>query len=130
MASHFLEHERLVALVPPPRKHMIRYAGVFAPNSHFREEIRPKQNDALPVETEQKSPGSGRGWAQLMKRVFDIDVLQCPRCNSRMQRIAFITEGQGIRDILASIGLATAPPEAAKPCWVEQQECFSFDAIA
>ncbi len=109
---------------------MIRYAGVFAPNSHLREEIRPKEVQALLGAEEQSSHGSGKGWAKMMKRVFDIDVLQCPHCHSRMQRIAFITEGQAIRDILASIGLATAPPEPAKPCWSEQQECFSFDGIA
>ena len=65
-----------------------------------------------------------------MKRIFDVDVLECPRCHSKMQVIAFMTEGQAIRDILASVGLATAPPEVARACHLEQQEQFSFDHVA
>ena len=34
--------ERLVSLVPPPRKNMIRYSGVFAPNSKLRKAVVPK----------------------------------------------------------------------------------------
>ncbi len=47
-----------------------------------------------------------------MARVFELDVLECPRCGQKgMQRIAFITQPSVIRSILASVGLATAPPE-------------------
>lgn len=113
--------ERLVALIPPPRKHMIRYAGVFAPNSHFREQIRPKALENSIVSEKSKHTGCRKNWAQLMKRVFDVDVLQCPRCQSQMQMIAFITEGQVIRDILGSVGLATAPPKIARASQTEEQ---------
>ena len=71
--------------------------------------------------------GPKKGWAQLMRRVFGIDVLECPRCRSQMQMISFITETKAIRDILASIGLATAPPEPARASAISQQEHFSFD---
>ena len=52
-------------------------------------------------------------WAMLMKRVFEIDVLECPRCKSRMQRIAFITQTDVIARILDSIGHAADSPAAA-----------------
>jgi Putative transposase len=32
---------RLAALVPPPRVHLTRYHGVFAPNSRLRAEVTP-----------------------------------------------------------------------------------------
>ncbi|MBL4817884.1 MAG: hypothetical protein JKY15_01455 [Deltaproteobacteria bacterium] len=56
-------------------------------------------------------------------------VLERPRCHSKMQMISFITETKAIRDILASIGLATAPPEPAKAYVTTQQEHFSFDYV-
>ena len=34
-------------------------------------------------------------WAELLKKVFAIDVLDCPKCSGRMKLIAFIT-GQGL----------------------------------
>ena len=32
------------------------------------------------------------GWPELLKWTFDIDVLQCPRCNGRMKPLAMLTE--------------------------------------
>ena len=39
-----------------------------------------------------------------MKRSFEIDVLECPKCSGRMRFIACIMDRDSIRDIL---GLAT-----------------------
>jgi len=58
--------------------------------------------------------GDGRGllelkreWADLMRRGFDLDVLACPRCGGRMRLLATIEDPQGIRKILAHLGLPT-----------------------
>ena len=52
-------------------------------------------------------------WAELLQKVFAIDVLDCPKCSGQMKLIAFIT-GQGVaRQILESLDLpATGPPTA------------------
>ena len=108
--------ERLTSLIPPPRQNQIRYHGIFAPNSRFREQIVPKPQevcDETALIDSKKYPGSGKRWAQLLARVFGEDVLACPRCFSRMQLISFITERQAIVDILDSLEMATAPPEVA-----------------
>ena len=56
-------------------------------------------------------------WADLMARVFELDVLECPRCSGRCEVIAVITEPQVIRPFLTCLGLSTrAPPIApARP---------------
>ena len=51
-------------------------------------------------------------WARLMKRVFDLEVLVCPRCASAMQRIAFVTDAAEIKRILSSVGYAADSPGA------------------
>lgn len=105
--------ERLVALIPPPRKNQIRYHGFFAPNAKLRGEL---------LSIAQCSPDKSLSnkihrpeFARLMARVFDIDVLQCPRCSSRMQIISFIKEPRAVRNILRSLKMSTAPPEVFKP---------------
>jgi hypothetical protein len=120
--------ERLVALVPPPRKNQLRYHGIFAPNSKLRKAVVPPKAEPECVVTDagERSRGKNKTYAQLMGRVFEIDVLACPRCNSRMKMISFITESKAIRDILASLKMATAPPEPAKATIVAEQESFSF----
>jgi hypothetical protein len=114
---------RLAALVPQPRGHTTRFHGVFASNARLRNLVVPDvpQEEAVKVE-----PDTGRGngdwkstrnqagrlsWAQLMKRVFDVDVLKCPRCGDGMQRIAFVTAWATIQKILRSIGLSADSPE-------------------
>ena len=40
-----------------------------------------------------------RSWAQLIKRVYEVDPLLCPSCGSEMKVIAFITE-HGVVDAI------------------------------
>lgn len=49
-------------------------------------------------------------WAQLLQMVFSIDVLECPKCSCRMQRIAFLTQPGVIRRFLDSIAKRAEPP--------------------
>ncbi len=122
---------RLTSLIPPPRKNMIHYHGVFAPNSGLRKQIVPKAACKSPEIVELASESrsckkQSKGWAQLLARVFQIDVLECPRCQSRMQMISFITESKVVQDILASLKMATAPPKVAPACKAPQQIEFSW----
>ena len=49
-------------------------------------------------------------WAQLMTRVFSIDVLACPRCGARMRILCAVNPPDAIRKILACLGLSTRNP--------------------
>ena len=115
---------RLVSLVPAPKLNVIRYHGVFAPASPLRKSIIPQEaeDDSRDIlgdsvggcghEGRAEKGPSKYHWASLMKRVFDVDVLECPKCKSRMQQIAFITDRNSIRDFLEHVGLfGNSPPE-------------------
>jgi hypothetical protein len=41
-----------------------------------------------------------RRWAQLIRRIYEVDPLVCPRCGGTMRIIAFITEPRVIGKIL------------------------------
>ncbi len=50
-------------------------------------------------------------WASLLRRVFDVDALQCPRCGSTMRLIAAIEDPTVARKILECLKLpARTPP--------------------
>ena len=51
--------------------------------------------------------------AQLLKRVFDIDIERCPHCGEQLKLIATIEELPVIARILTHLGLATQPPSRA-----------------
>ena len=113
--------QRLAALVPRPRLHLIRFHGVLAPNAKLRKAVVP-----VPIETTLTPAHAGDGthlpagsakgrmhWAQLLKRVFDIDIERCPLCGGQLKLIAAIEEPAAIARILTHLGLAAQPPPRA-----------------
>lgn len=130
---------KLATLVPPPRKHLVRYHGVFAPHSALRKLVvagahaadapaapasllpeaqpPPRPAEATPAPPlagpAPNAPGAASRipWAELLARVFKEDVLACQRCGGRMRVIAFVKERAAIKKVLAHLGLpATGPP--------------------
>ena len=107
--------ERLASLIPRPRAHLLTYHGVLAPNAALRDQV-------VPAPPASRARGEGfaaaacdvrYSWAELMKRVFAIDVLRCHHCGSRRQVIALITLPSIIRRILEHLGLPADPPIVA-----------------
>ncbi|HLG42706.1 MAG TPA: transposase, partial [Planctomycetota bacterium] len=108
--------EKLAALVPPPRAHLVRYHGVLAPHARARIEVvrRQKKKKKKPDSPADGSPPGAKAWipwAELLEKTFGVDALECPRCGHRMRVVAFITEPRVIRRILRSMGIA--PPMQA-----------------
>jgi hypothetical protein len=64
------------------------------------------------------------GWAALLKRTFNIDVLQCPQCSGRMKLVAVVISGDVIRDTLVAIGVSPRPPPIAP---AKPRGLFAFD---
>jgi hypothetical protein len=142
--------EKLSALVPWPRANLLTYHGVLAGASHLRPKIvprtRPRPTKAATLfaplleEDEAKRPKSPLpvkpqvvpldsrrySWAQLMLRVFEIDVLRCP-CGARREVIATITDPPVVRKILEHLGLDTDPPRRA-PARPPPQTLIDFDS--
>jgi len=66
----------------------------------------PGSNDDAP-----HSPVSVRiSWAHLLKRVFDIDIEQCPYCGGTLRIIAAILAPNAITKILDHLGLPVRTP--------------------
>ena len=113
--------QRLAALVPRPRLQLIRFHGVLAPNAKLRKAVVPVPTAAVATPAQEgdgatKPAGSAKGrirWAQLLKRVFDIDIEHCPYCGGQLKLIAAIEEPAAIARILTHLGLAAQPPPRA-----------------
>jgi hypothetical protein len=99
---------------------------VTAPTGSNKAESTPAQgNPVISSECVDAAVAGGRqqetakqrsrncSWAQLMKRVFAIDVLQCDRCGGVMRLMAAIHSGEATRKILDCLGLPSRPPPVA-----------------
>ena len=105
--------QRLAALVPRPRLHLIRFHGVLAPNVGLRAAIvpGPTEKPGDDANCHAHEAPARMGWARLLKRVFDIDREHCPQCGGDLKIIAAIEEPAVIAKILTHLGLpARAPP--------------------
>jgi hypothetical protein len=84
-------------------------------------EANSKSVEAVPAPLPQSTPEAPRSdrprrlaWADLLRRVFAIDVLECPRCGSRTRILAAIHPPDTTRAILKCLELPSrAPPAAA-----------------
>ncbi len=149
--------ERLCALVPRPRRHLVTYHGVLAPAAGLRSRVVPRAANAGAgggcghagravageagggSEVEEPAgidgaavrellrrrvrvphaPGKRRGgrrrysWAELLARVFSLDVWLCPHCGGRRRLLTAIQDPAAIRQVLAAMGLSAVVPELA-----------------
>ncbi len=53
-------------------------------------------------------------WPSLLRRTFEIDVLQCPRCEGRLRILSVITDEPVVARILPALGLPTDAPAVAR----------------
>jgi len=136
--------ERLAALVPSPRFNITRFYGVLAPASTIRPLIVPQGTTSIPPthlgcpakvdtsKTDSSKTNGKRGiqprnysWAQLMMRVFEADVLACPRCGGRMRVLCAINSQPAIQKILACLKLPMRSPPIA-PAVSDEDEPYQY----
>ena len=109
--------------IPPKGAHLIRYYGWYSNKSRG---VRRKAAERLAaaaspvsscaVEPPPKARCSAT-WAMLIKRVYEVDPLACPKCGGAMKVLAFIEPPQGsvIERILRHCGLWLEPSPRGPP---------------
>jgi hypothetical protein len=117
--------EKLAAIIPRPTVNLVVYHGALAPHARWRRQVvssgRPAPDPhAHEVDTTpHRAAGPSRAWtwAALMRRVFDLDVLACPRCGGRLRVLATVQDPLAVQAILAPRARAGAaePPGPAPP---------------
>ena len=118
---------RLASFVPPPRFHLTRYFGVFAARAKLRRavvpgygaaheggccppEAQPAMASAEPARESLVTARRRMAWSKLLMRVFAVDVLRCPRCESRLQRVEVCTSARSMAAGLSGLEGDTGPP--------------------
>jgi hypothetical protein len=123
--------------VPKPRVNLTRFHGVFAPNSKYRIHVTPAKRGKGRKELKQqawdeKTPTechAAMNWAQRLKRVFNIEIEICEKCQGPVKIIACVEDPVVIEKILKHLkekavtdNTAHTPPSRAPP-QVELFDC-------
>ena len=117
---------RVITQIPQPRRHSLFYYGYYSNAVRGRRFTHPPKNE--PTDNNSPNPADEpalgpatkaalrRRWANLIRRVFEVDPLVCDRCGGQLRVIAFITQPRVIRKILDHLkkrkGRNRAPPPA------------------
>ena len=106
--------EKLTALIPPPRTHMTRWQGAFAPASPIRQKIvlNPKKKKAFQFKEDEKEKSlNSSSWAKMLARVFKIDVTKCEHCGGNLYPVSAVIDPSQTSRYLKHMGLPHLPPE-------------------
>jgi hypothetical protein len=118
--------ERVVALIPRPHKNMTVYFGLLGARHRLRDMIVPWGSfESDEQEEERRRPQRWFPWAELLRRVFLVDVLRCEQCGGEFQHLTCVFEPDAIKEFLQSRGLPTAPPPRAPARYA--QAALAFD---
>jgi hypothetical protein len=119
---------RVIRHVPAPRRHLVRYYGAYSNVSrgkrrrHDEADIGAAPPDGRHVPSasaaRDHSPDARalrRSWAQLIKRVYEVDPLVCPKCQGEMRIVAFIIDHDVVDAILRHLATAEARSPRGPP---------------
>jgi len=103
---------RLAALVPPPKRHLVRYSGVLSSHAASRSAVVPAPTQPTQPPAEKDKPASKSSyipWAQLLRKTFGFEIV-CSNCHAQLRLIALIIKEAVAKEILTAMHLPTVIP--------------------
>jgi hypothetical protein len=98
-------------------------ASIGVENAYVRTESHPTASAGAAPEVDPHGLPPNRAtrrryhWAELLQRVFEIDALRCPRCDSTLRLIAAIEDPAVARRILECLKLPARSPPVEPTSW-------------
>jgi Putative transposase len=104
---------RLATLVPPPKRHTVRYFGVLSSHASSRSQVVPHPPPPAVAEVDTDKPKRRFRyirWSELLRRVFGIEVV-CIKCKAPLRLISLIKNEPIAKKILVAMHLPSDAPE-------------------
>ncbi len=102
--------ELLCRHIPDRYEHRVRYVGWYSNRARGERAKARKDQDAPTTCAAPIEPVSGfatrarAAWARLIRKVYEADPLECPKCHGPMRIIALIDDPPVVRRILEHLG--------------------------
>ncbi len=80
---------RVLTHVPDPRRHVVHYYGAYSNVARGKRKKGAADLQATADEPEELSPAERerrRRWAEMIRRVYEVDPVVCPACGGEMPR--------------------------------------------
>jgi hypothetical protein len=106
--------------IPDKGEQMVRYYGYYSNVCRGRGQ-KEDQDGLIPyiIKPQEDSKEYRKNWARLIQKIYEADLLICPKCQGKMTIISFIENEEVIEKILKHLGLwvlkSNPPPRANAP---------------
>jgi len=112
---------RVTSHIPDKRQVMVRYYGLYS-NAH-RGKMRKAEADPShpPIIEDDPTYVPSKGWAEMIRKVYEVDPLLCPTCGGRMSIISFIDDHKVIDKIIGHLELTFEAERPPPPHHVQQE---------
>lgn len=112
---------RVTTQIPDARRHLIRYYGAYSHRSRgarrAQEEAeatgtgakKPPADVVEPAPTQSRHSRSRASWARLIRRIYEVDPLLCPRCRGPLEVLSVLVDPKVVDAILRHLHVTDQP---------------------
>lgn len=97
--------ELLCRHVPDRHEHRVRYYGRYSSRARGSEHECPEADEPDAETHSHARQAAKAAWAKLIRKVYEVDPLLCPKCGAQMRVIALIEDPAVIERILSWLRL-------------------------
>jgi hypothetical protein len=100
---------RVTSYIPDKGQRMVHYYGLYAHAHRGKVKKANLVPLALRMVEEEIKPIPSKGWAEMIRKVYEVDPMLCPKCGGTMKGVAFLTD-------FVFVAIRTAPVKTAAVC--------------
>jgi len=121
---------RVTSHIPDKGQVTVRYYGLYA-NAH-RGKIKKASLAAFPLRIVEDNLRRipSKGWAAMIRKVYEVDPLTCSQCGGTMKIIAFITDFSVVDRIINHLKLRFIADKPPPPCIAYQELLMAAETSA
>jgi len=90
----------LCSHIPNQNEQMVRYNGYYSNVCRGKRKKQGIGQYGYVIEQDDDNKSCSKSWARLIKKIYEVDPLTCPKCGGSMRIIAFIEDYKVIKKIL------------------------------
>jgi hypothetical protein len=121
---------RVTFHIPDKGQVTVRYYGLYA-NAH-RGKVKKASLGPFPLQMveEELRPFPSQGWAEMIRKVYEVDPMVCPQCGGTMKVIAFLTDYPVVDRIIYHLKLTFVAERPPPPHLAYQEVLMAAEAPA
>lgn len=112
---------RVTSHIPNKGQVMVRYYGLYSNARRGKMHKAGSTFSHTPIIEDESPFVPSKGWADMIRRVYEVDPLLCPRCGGQMRVISFIEDHKAIDKIIKHLKLSFHAEQPPPPKVVQHE---------